>query len=88
MRYQARSLLLASSVFAASTAAAVAAENDPQVTTATLVEEMIDLGRLGELPDPPYKTVQFSSHDRRSNLPNGRDWFRAQGRRRPGRCRW
>lgn len=75
MRYHARSLLLAAAVLAASTAAAVAAEADPQVTSATLIREMIDLGRLGELPDPPYKTVQFSSHDRRSNLPNGRDWF-------------
>ena len=45
------------------------------VTTGSLYEEMIDLVGLAEFPDPFYRTVQFSSYDRRSNLPEGPDWF-------------
>jgi D-arabinan exo alpha-(1,3)/(1,5)-arabinofuranosidase (non-reducing end) len=45
------------------------------VTTQSLLEEMIDLGRLSDLPSPAYKTVQFSSYDRSSKLPNGPGWF-------------
>ncbi len=54
--------------------AAVGADN-ATITTETLLDEMIDMDRLGELPAPGYETVQFSSYDRRANLPNGRDWF-------------
>lgn len=52
--------------------AAFAAE---PVTTGTLLAEMHDLERLARLPDPPYKLIQYSSYDRRSNLPGGPDWF-------------
>jgi len=45
------------------------------VTTGSLYEEMIDMPGLAELPDPAYKTVQFSSYDRRSILPGGPEWF-------------
>ncbi len=45
------------------------------ITTETLFLEMIDLVGLTYFPDPPFKTVQFSSFDRRSNLPGGPDWF-------------
>jgi hypothetical protein len=45
------------------------------VTTGSLYQEMIDLAGLAEFPDPAYRTVQFSSYDRRSNLPEGPDWF-------------
>jgi len=45
------------------------------ITTGSLVEEMIDLARLAQFPDPAYKTVQFSSYDRRSKLPGGPGWF-------------
>jgi len=45
------------------------------VTTGSLVREMIDLQRLGDFPDPSYKTVQFSSYDHRSTLPGGPEWF-------------
>ena len=38
----------------------------PAVTTGTLLEEMSDLGRLARWPEPAYRTVQFSSYDRRS----------------------
>lgn len=36
---------------------------------------MVDTARLGNYPDPAYKTVQFSSYDRRSSLPGGPHWF-------------
>lgn len=45
------------------------------ITTGSLVAEMIDMHHLAEFPSPFYKTVQFSSHDRRSSLPGGPDWF-------------
>jgi len=45
------------------------------VTTGSLYEEMIDMAGLAEFPDPAYKTVQFSSYDRRSILPGGPEWF-------------
>ena len=48
---------------------------DGAITTGSLYEEMIDLAGLGSFPDPFYRTVQFSSYDRRSNLPEGPDWF-------------
>ncbi len=56
------------------TQAAAGADN-ATITTETLLDEMIDMERLGELPSPAYETVQFSSYDRRASLPNGRDWF-------------
>jgi hypothetical protein len=45
------------------------------VTTGRLYEQMIALEGLTNLPNPAYRTVQFSSHDRRSNVPGGADWF-------------
>jgi len=45
------------------------------VTTGTLFEEMIDLVGLTVFPDPFYHTLQFSSYDRRSTLPEGPEWF-------------
>ena len=45
------------------------------VTTGTLINEMIDMRRLVEFPDPVYDTVQFSSYDHRSSLPGGPGWF-------------
>ncbi len=45
------------------------------VTTGSLYEEMIDMVGLAEFPEPAYETIQFSSYDRRSNLPGGSDWF-------------
>lgn len=47
----------------------------PSITTATLLDEMVDTVRLGNFPDPPYRTIQFSSYDRRSSVPGGPDWF-------------
>ena len=45
------------------------------VTTGSLLQEMIDLERLAEFPQPSYKTVQFSSFDRRSVVPSQPGWF-------------
>ncbi len=45
------------------------------ISTKSLLGEMIDTARLGNFPDPAYKTVQFSSYDRRSTLPGGPGWF-------------
>ena len=53
------------------------AEKDIQapVTTATLFEEMVDMFALTYFPGPAFKTVQYSSYDRRSDLPGGPEWF-------------
>ncbi len=45
------------------------------ITTGSLVGEMVDLARLGDFPDPYFKTVQFSSYDRRSKAPNTPGWY-------------
>jgi hypothetical protein len=47
----------------------------PPVTTGSLFEEMADLEALARFPDPGFRTVQFSSFDRRSRVPGGPDWF-------------
>lgn len=47
----------------------------PPVTTESLIAEMVDLRALAEFPDPAFKTTQFSSYDRRSDLPGGPGWF-------------
>lgn len=45
------------------------------INTGTLVRELTDLRRLAESPSPMYRTVQYSSYDRSSNLPGGPGWF-------------
>ncbi len=45
------------------------------ITTESLVAEMIDMHNLAEFPEPAYKTIQFSSYDHRSTVPDGPDWF-------------
>ncbi|MCY2993373.1 MAG: hypothetical protein NTY19_36675 [Planctomycetota bacterium] len=60
--------LLANSVLAAE------AER-PEITIGTLLEEMSDLGRLARWPEPAYRTVQFSSYDRRSTTSESPGWF-------------
>lgn len=59
-------MLMAGTAFAA---------DRPAVTTGSLFEEMIDLAALARFPDPAFRTVQFSSFDRRSRVPGGPDWF-------------
>lgn len=45
------------------------------ITTGSLFEEMVDMARLASFPQPAFRTVQFSSYDRRSDLPGGPNWF-------------
>ncbi len=45
------------------------------ITTGTLLEEMADLKRLSEMPEHPYKCIQFSSYDRRSRNISEPGWF-------------
>jgi hypothetical protein len=45
------------------------------ITTGSLFEEMVDMANLASFPEPAFRTVQFSSYDRRSRLPGGPDWF-------------
>jgi hypothetical protein len=45
------------------------------ITTETLFLEMTDMRGLTYFPDPCFRTVQFSSFDRRSSVPGGPDWF-------------
>ncbi|WP_442485711.1 DUF2961 domain-containing protein [Aeoliella sp. SH292] len=45
------------------------------VTTGTMALEMVDFDRLCELPADNYKTLQFTSYDRRSDMPGGPAWF-------------
>ena len=68
--------LLACSISCCFITSAFAAEPRATViTTGTLLEEMTDLGRLARWPDPAYRTVQFSSYDRRSTTSEARGWF-------------
>ncbi len=45
------------------------------VSTVSLFEEMVDMVGLTKFPDPAFHTVQFSSFDRRSQIPGGPGWF-------------
>lgn len=52
------------------------AMSSAEITTGTLLEQMSDLSRLAELPEPPYSTKQFSSYDRKSVSPADHEaWF-------------
>src|SRR5262249_8970687 len=46
-----------------------------EVTFPSLLGELVDLDRLTRLPDPDYRTVQFSSTDRRTKSPDEPGWF-------------
>jgi len=45
------------------------------ITLGHLVDEMADLERLARWPAPAYRTVQFSSYDRRSTTAEAPQWF-------------
>lgn len=49
--------------------------NENEITTATLLEEIVDRDRLAQFPDPPYVCRQFSSYDRGSATPGDISWF-------------
>jgi hypothetical protein len=50
---------------------------EPQqvVTTGSLLKEMRDLSRLASYDGESYRSVQYSSYDRRSTRPGDRTWF-------------
>ena len=41
----------------------------------TLIDEMTSLDRLTYLPEQSYQTIQYSSYDRRSQIPGMIGWF-------------
>lgn len=46
-----------------------------EIHTGTIIREMADLKKLAEYPSPMYKTIQYSSYDRRSTFPDAPGWF-------------
>jgi len=48
---------------------------EKQITFPVLLDEMINLERLAIIPEINYKTVQYSSYDRRSIRPTDSCWF-------------
>ncbi|MCK5822232.1 MAG: DUF2961 domain-containing protein [Bacteroidales bacterium] len=45
------------------------------ITTGTLLEEMIDMTQLAEMPEFGFKTIQYSSYDHRSEYPDYPGWY-------------
>jgi len=45
------------------------------LSTGTFLEQMSDLEQLARWPDPVYRTIQFSSYDRRSTASEAPGWF-------------
>ena len=64
--------LFLGSIFVLTTACGV---GPTPVTTGSLFKEMDDLTALARFPEPAFRTVQFSSFDRRSSMPEGPGWF-------------
>lgn len=54
--------------------ASIASDSKP-ISTGGLLQEMCDLDRLAMWPQPNYRTVQFSSYDRRSTTSEAPGWF-------------
>ncbi len=50
-------------------------EKQQVITTGSLFQEMTDMTRLATFPQPAFRTIQFSSYDRRSKVPGGPEWF-------------
>lgn len=77
MRYTIGTFVLALSplMLASAAATALAAESHP-ITTAALLDDMVDLAAMAEFPSPPYTCKQFSSYDRESKSPeDAKSWF-------------
>ncbi len=68
------STMLLSALCCCTSVATVSAQSD-QITTGTLLDEMIDMDRLTLKDSHPYKSIQFSSYDRRSTSPDNPGWF-------------
>jgi hypothetical protein len=61
-------------VLALATTAAMLSPAMAAITTESLLDQMTDLKRLAELPEPAYTTKQFSSWDRAAKSPT-ENWF-------------
>ncbi len=48
--------------------------NSQVISTATMLEEMIDLELLAAMPEAGFKTIQYSSYDHRSKYPEYPGW--------------
>jgi hypothetical protein len=47
-----------------------------EISMSTLLDDMTNLSRMAEFPDPPFVAKQFSSYDRASTTPaNPKTWF-------------
>jgi hypothetical protein len=73
MKRQAISLAIITLV-AQLTLATASRAADSAITTEKLLDDLVDLQRLTQLPDPAYTTKQFSSWDRASKSPT-EGWF-------------
>ena len=60
---------------AAVTATVTVTVTAQEVSLKTLLREAWDLEHLTRWPEPAYRTVQFSSYDRRSVAPDRPEWF-------------
>ncbi|MBN2272527.1 MAG: hypothetical protein JXN61_18080 [Sedimentisphaerales bacterium] len=58
-----------------STVLAAAGVGKEAIATGSLFDEMVDMANLASFPSPAFRTIQFSSYDHRSRLPEGPDWF-------------
>jgi hypothetical protein len=68
--------LLAITFFVVLVAAAASAQSAQQaINTGMLLEEMKDLDALARFPKPAFRTIQFSSYDRRSTTPEAPGWL-------------
>ncbi len=75
MKVSPSSVLITLGTMTIALTAAIAPAGAEPITTESLLREMVDLRRFADFPQPAYKTVQFSSYDHRSTLPDGPDWF-------------
>ena len=53
----------------------IALQGRERVTPGTLLEEMVNMERLVSIPANQYRSIQFSSYDRRSTSPYEEGWF-------------
>ena len=69
-RYFSLILVVTLSIFINSSSAA-----NYDITTETLLNEMVDMNHLADFPQHSYRSIQYSSYDRRSQLPGTKSWF-------------
>ncbi len=70
-----RVLLICACWIGLAVSALPAGSDGPAISMGTMLSEMGDLARLAQWPEPAYRTVQFSSYDRRSTSSEAPSWF-------------